>query len=60
MTSLNYGTTVWEGLKCFRTSTGRAAIFRPLKNFEVRFFSFSLLLLLSLYYVSFIRSFLTF
>jgi len=34
MTSLNYGTTVWEGLKCFRTSTGRAAIFRPLKNFE--------------------------
>mmetsp|Transcript_16913 Transcript_16913/g.24807 ORF Transcript_16913/g.24807 Transcript_16913/m.24807 type:complete len:438 (+) Transcript_16913:34-1347(+) len=33
-TSLNYGTTVWEGLKCFRTSKGRAAVFRPQKNFE--------------------------
>jgi branched-chain amino acid aminotransferase len=39
-TSLNYGTTVWEGLKCFRLPTtdesphGEVAIFRPLKNFE--------------------------
>lgn len=33
-TSLNYGTTVWEGLKCFRLPNGRAAIFRPLKNWE--------------------------
>ena len=32
-TSLNYGTTIWEGLKCFRTSNGRAAIFRPEKNY---------------------------
>lgn len=31
-TSLNYGTTVWEGLKCFRTSKGRAAVFRPDRN----------------------------
>jgi len=33
-TSLNYGTTVWEGLKCFRTKNGRAAIFRPEKNYQ--------------------------
>jgi branched-chain amino acid aminotransferase len=39
-TSLNYGTTVWEGLKCFRlpisegSPHGEVAIFRPLKNFE--------------------------
>lgn len=33
-TSLNYGTTIWEGLKCFRTSTGRAAVFRPDRNYQ--------------------------
>lgn len=33
-TSLNYGTTIWEGLKCFRMADGRAAIFRPDKNWE--------------------------
>lgn len=33
-TSLNYGTTIWEGLKCFRTSTGRAAVFRPDRNYR--------------------------
>lgn len=33
-TSLNYGTTIWEGLKCFRTSKGRAAVFRPDMNFK--------------------------
>ena len=33
-TSLNYGTSVWEGLKCFRLPSGRTAIFRPLKNLE--------------------------
>uniref|UniRef100_A0A7S2UCA0 Branched-chain-amino-acid aminotransferase n=1 Tax=Attheya septentrionalis TaxID=420275 RepID=A0A7S2UCA0_9STRA len=31
-TSLNYGTTIWEGLKCYRTASGRAAVFRPDKN----------------------------
>lgn len=34
MTSLNYGTTVWEGLKCYRTSKGRAAVFRPDMNYK--------------------------
>jgi branched-chain amino acid aminotransferase len=34
-TSLNYGVTIWEGLKCFRTtSEDKCAIFRPLKNYE--------------------------
>ena len=33
-TSLNYGTTIWEGLKCFRTQNGRAAVFRPDKNYH--------------------------
>ncbi|CAD7933042.1 unnamed protein product [Amoebophrya sp. A25] len=33
-TSLNYSTTVWEGLKAFRTSKGRCVVFRPDKNFE--------------------------
>jgi len=31
-TSLNYGTTIWEGLKCFRTERGRCAVFRPEMN----------------------------
>lgn len=35
-TSLNYGTTIWEGLKCFRTKEGKCIVFRPDKNF-VRF-----------------------
>ena len=29
MTSLNYGTTIWEGLKCFRRQDGSAVVFRP-------------------------------
>lgn len=33
-TSLNYGTTVWEGLKCYRLVDGSAAVFRPDRNFE--------------------------
>eukprot|EP00392_Amoebophrya_sp_AT5.2_P001842 g1847.t1 len=33
-TSLNYGTTVWEGLKCFRTQKGRAVVFRPDMNYN--------------------------
>ncbi|CAD7934297.1 unnamed protein product [Amoebophrya sp. A120] len=33
-TSLNYGTTVWEGLKVFRTSKQRAVVFRPDKNYD--------------------------
>jgi branched-chain amino acid aminotransferase len=33
-TSLNYGTTIWEGLKCYRsTETGEAIVFRPDRNF---------------------------
>ena len=32
MTSLNYGTTVWEGIKAFRTSKGRCVVFRPDRN----------------------------
>lgn len=31
-TSLNYGTTVWEGLKCYRTKEGKAVVFRPDRN----------------------------
>jgi branched-chain amino acid aminotransferase len=33
-TSLNYGTTIWEGLKCFRKKDGTCAVFRPDRNFE--------------------------
>jgi branched-chain amino acid aminotransferase len=32
-TSLNYGTTIWEGLKCYRTESGAALVFRPDRNF---------------------------
>lgn len=35
-TSLNYGTTIWEGLKCFRDKDGNAIVFRPDRNY-VRF-----------------------
>eukprot|EP00536_Pseudo-nitzschia_multiseries_P002880 jgi/Psemu1/301638/fgenesh1_kg.41_\ len=34
--SLNYGTTIWEGLKCYRDKDGNAIVFRPDRNF-VRF-----------------------
>ena len=33
-TSLNYGTTIWEGLKCFRKKDGTPVVFRPEKNFH--------------------------
>jgi branched-chain amino acid aminotransferase len=33
-TSLNYGTTIWEGLKCFRKKDGTPVVFRPDRNFE--------------------------
>jgi branched-chain amino acid aminotransferase len=33
-TSLNYGTTIWEGLKCFRMKDGTPVVFRPDRNFE--------------------------
>lgn len=33
-TSLNYGTTIWEGLKCFRTKRNRAAVYRPDMNYK--------------------------
>lgn len=33
-TSLNYGTTIWEGLKCFRKVDGTAAVFRPDMNWK--------------------------
>ncbi len=33
-TSLNYGTTIWEGLKCYRDSNGHAVIFRPDMNWK--------------------------
>jgi branched-chain amino acid aminotransferase len=32
-TSLNYGTTIWEGLKCFRKRDGSPVVFRPDRNF---------------------------
>lgn len=32
-TSLNYGTTIWEGLKCFRKKDGSPVVFRPDRNF---------------------------
>lgn len=31
--SLNYGTTIWEGLKCYRDKDGNAVVFRPDRNF---------------------------
>jgi hypothetical protein len=33
-TSLNYGTTIWEGLKCFRKKDGTPVVFRPDQNFH--------------------------
>uniref|UniRef100_A0A7S2S5Y2 Branched-chain-amino-acid aminotransferase n=1 Tax=Eucampia antarctica TaxID=49252 RepID=A0A7S2S5Y2_9STRA len=33
-TSLNYGTTIWEGLKCYRAANGHAVIFRPNMNWK--------------------------
>lgn len=33
-TSLNYGTTIWEGLKCYRDKDGKPIVFRPDRNFE--------------------------
>jgi branched-chain amino acid aminotransferase len=32
-TSLNYGTTIWEGLKCYRNKEGRPIVFRPDRNY---------------------------
>jgi len=32
--SLNYGTTIWEGLKCYRNKDGNAIVFRPDRNFH--------------------------
>jgi len=32
--SLNYGTTIWEGLKCYRDRNGKAIVFRADKNFH--------------------------
>lgn len=31
-TSLNYGTTIWEGLKCYRTNSNEVIVFRPDRN----------------------------
>lgn len=31
--SLNYGTTIWEGLKCYRNKSGDPIVFRPDRNF---------------------------
>jgi branched-chain amino acid aminotransferase len=33
-TSLNYGTIVWEGLKCYRRSDDQAVVFRADRNYE--------------------------
>lgn len=33
-TSLNYGTTIWEGLKCYRTSDSESVVFRCDQNYE--------------------------
>ena len=33
-TSLNYGTSLWEGLKCYRTGDKKAVVFRPDRNYE--------------------------
>ena len=32
-TSLNYGTTIWEGLKCYRNKDGKPLVFRADRNF---------------------------
>lgn len=32
-TSLNYGTTIWEGLKCYRDQHGKPVVFRPDRNY---------------------------
>lgn len=37
-TSLNYGTTIWEGLKCYRRPDGSPVVFRPDRNYA-RFIS---------------------
>jgi branched-chain amino acid aminotransferase len=33
-TSLNYGTTIWEGLKCYRDKDGKPVVFRADRNYE--------------------------
>lgn len=33
-TSLNYGTTIWEGLKCYRKKDGSPVVFRPDRNYH--------------------------
>ena len=33
-TSLNYGTTIWEGIRAHRTADDKAVIFRPDRNYE--------------------------
>jgi branched-chain amino acid aminotransferase len=33
-TSLNYGTTIWEGLKCYRNQDGSPIVFRADRNYE--------------------------
>jgi branched-chain amino acid aminotransferase len=33
-TSLNYGTTIWEGLKCYRNQNGAPIVFRADRNYE--------------------------
>jgi len=33
-TSINYGTSVWEGLKCYRTTETESVVFRPDRNYE--------------------------
>ena len=33
-TSLNYGTTIWEGLKCYRRKDGSPVVFRPDRNYH--------------------------
>jgi len=33
-TSLNYGTTIWEGLKCYRDASDKPVVFRPDRNYE--------------------------
>jgi len=33
-TSINYGTTIWEGLKAFRKEDGSIAVFRPDMNYH--------------------------
>lgn len=33
-TSINYGTTVWEGLKCYRIADDKAVVFRADRNYE--------------------------